>query len=160
VAKLKQLGVADKDIKTNSGGWSYPKYDSNYSTATYTLSLTITVGTDTLAQKVQDYLLTTSPSGTISPQANFSDQKRKQIEDQARDTASKDARKKAEQSAKNLGFKLAAVKTVNDGAGFDGIYPAAGYATDQKDAAGRSSLTIQPGENDLTYTVTVAYYIK
>lgn len=159
VAAIKKLGVADKDIKTNSDSWSYPAYESIGSTPVYTLRLTVTAGNEALAQKVQDYLVTTTPTGSVSPQATFSDKKRKELEDKARDEASKDARKKAEQSAKNLGFKLAAVKSVNDGSGF-GIYPATGYATDLKAEESRSSLSIQPGENDLSYTVTVIYYIK
>jgi len=161
VAKLKSLGVPDKGIKTNSDSWSYPVYGIDDQTSTYTLRLTVTVGSEELAQKAQDYLLTTSPEGTVSPQANFSDSKRKELENKARDEATKDARSKAEQSAKNLGFKLAAVKTVNDGAGFGGVYPMMGYAMDLKaEDSSRSSLTIQPGENDLSYTVTVTYYIK
>jgi uncharacterized protein YggE len=161
VAKLKSLGVPDKGIKTNAGERSsYPFYKSNTdSSLSYTLSITVTVNSESLAQKVQDYLVTTQPSGSVSPQANFSDQKRNALEDQARDAATKDARKKAEQSAKNLGFRLASVKTINDGAGFDGI-----YATDSKAALTApeqgSNLTIQPGENDLTYSVTVTYYIR
>lgn len=162
VAKLKELGVADKGIKTNSDSWSYPVYlDDTKSSATYSLRLTVTVNDEKLAQKVQDYLVTTTPSGTVTPQATFSKAKQKQLEDQARDAASKDARAKAEQSAKNLGFKLASVKTVNDDAGFGGIYPFYDKAAVTMEATdSRSSLTIQPGENDLSYTVTVTYFIR
>lgn len=163
VGKLKALGVSDSKIKTNSDSWYYPYYDDSSSMATtYTLRLTVTVTSQDLAQKVQDYLLTTSPTGAISPQANFSEAKRNELENQARDKASKDARSKADQSAKNLGFKISRVKSVNDGAGFGGpIYP---YAADSKALSSvdsvQPSLTVQPGENDLTYTVTVAYYIR
>jgi uncharacterized protein YggE len=163
VAELKKLGVPDKGIKVNSDSWSYPAImvEGNTSTPTYTLRLTITVGNESLAQKVQDYLLTTSPSGAVSPQPTFSDAKRKELEDKARVEASKDARTKAEQSAKNLGFKLAAVKSVNDGTGFGGIYPLYDKANSMSamDSV-QPTMTIQPGENDLTYTVTVTYYIK
>lgn len=161
VAQLKKIGVANKDIQTNSGNWSYPVYDgTDNKTPTYTLSLTITVNSDALAQKVQDYLVTTAPSGSVSPQATFSEAKRRQVEDQGRDEAAKDARKKAEQSAKNLGFRLAAVKVVNDGAGFGGPMPYAADKAMATDSANRSSLAIQPGENKLTYTVTVTYFIR
>jgi len=82
------------------------------------------------------------------------------LENQARDEATKDARAKADQSAKNLGFKVAAVKAVNDGSGFGGYpYPTIDYAEGLKADDSRSSLTIQPGENDLSYTVTVTYFI-
>ncbi len=162
VSALKKLGVPDKGIKTNSSSWSYPIYaNGTESDPTYTLQLTVTVGSDDLAQKVQDYLLGTSPSGTVTPQANFSENKRKELENEARGKASQDARKKAEQSAENLGFKLGAVKAVNDGSGFGISYPATGYGFDMKvEDSARASMTIQPGENELSYSVTVTYYIR
>ncbi len=162
VKKLKELGVKDKDIKTNSSGYDYPMYKSNDTNATYSLSLTVTIGSKDLAQKVQDYLVSTSPYGAVTPQAQFSDGKRTQLENQARDQATKDARSKAEQSAKNLGFSLGAVKTVDDGAGFGGIvYPMArGTMELQAADSVAKQITVQPGENDLNYTVTVTYFVR
>jgi uncharacterized protein len=160
VAKLKGIGVPDNKIKTNSSGYDYPVYskpEEGRSTPTYSLTLTVTVDTKELAQKVQDYLVTTTPSGAVSPQPQFSDKKRTELEAQARDQATKDARAKAEQSAKNLGFSLGAVKSVADGAGFGGVpYAGRGLETD----AVSPKLTVQPGENELTYMVTVAYFVK
>ena len=163
LAKLKELGVADKDIKTNAGSWSYPIFkDSSDAAPVYSLQITIAVASDELAQKVQDYLVASGAEGSISPQASFSDKKRKELEDKARDEASKDARSKAEKSALNLGFRIAAVKKVTDGSGFDSMYPLYDRATTTMDAASASSasLPVQPGENDLTYNVTVTYFIK
>lgn len=161
---LKKLGVADKDIKVNSDSWSYPVYDlrGGSQTSTYTLRLTITTGSEALTQKVQDYLVGTTPSGSISPQATFSEKKLKEVEAEGRDEATKDARAKAEQSANNLGFKLARVKTVQDGSGFNDIYlyGAEQKALDSGTSSRSPSLPVQPGENELTYTVTVTYYIK
>lgn len=160
VAKLKGLGVADNKIKTNSDGYDYPIYQSDEKTTpTYTLRLTVTVGERGLAQKVQNYLVSTSPTGAVSPQANFSDTKREELESQARDEATKKARAKAEQSAKTLGFSLGAVKTVQDGTGFGGAFPAMGRGA-ELDVAQDSKLQLQPGENDLTYSVTVTYFLK
>jgi uncharacterized protein len=160
VAKLKTLGVPDSKIKTNSSGYDYPVYskpEDGTSTPTYNLSLTIMVDTKELAQKVQDYLLTTTPSGAVSPQPQFSDKKRQELENQARDEATKDARAKAEQSAKNLGFSLGAVKAVADGAGFGGLpYVSRGLEVD----TASPKLTVQPGENELTYIVTVTYFVR
>lgn len=162
VTKLKELGVADNQIKTNTSGYDYGYYyDPDTKQTTYTLSLEITVTAREMAQKVQDYLVSTAPSGAVSPQANFSEAKRKELENKARDEATKDARAKAEQSAKNLGFKLGKVKSVTDGAGF-GIYPIyrgeVGLAPDSIDK--NTQLSIQPGENELNYSVTVVYYLK
>ena len=164
--KLKTLGVADKDIKTNSSGYDYNYfYDDSAKQATYTLMYTIKVSKTELSQKVQDYITTTSPLGEVSPQASFSDAKRKELENQARDKATKEARAKADQSAKNLGFKVSNVKSVTDGSGFGNIYQPYPFATASnaindmaKDSS--SSLVVQPGENKLQYSVSVVYFIR
>ncbi len=163
VAQLKTLGVADNKIKTDSSGYDFPVYyETTDKEATYTLQLTVTVDNHELAQKVQDYLITTTPSGAVSPQANFSDSKRKELENKARDEATKDARAKADQSAKNLGFKVGKVKSLSDGSGFGGIIPLGvePSLSVAKDTASSRELSIQPGENDLNYSVTVVYFIR
>src|SRR5215831_6730928 len=58
VKELKKLGVAGSKIKTSTSGYDYPVYYGDNNTAIYTLQLTITVGNLSLAQKVQDYLVT------------------------------------------------------------------------------------------------------
>ncbi len=159
--QLKVLGVADKDIKTSSSGYDYPVYYGSTDNLTYTLQLTVTTHDLASAQKVQDYLVTTAPMGTVTPQATFSDKKRTELETQARNNAAKDARAKADDMAKNLGFTVAKVKTISDDQGFDngGIRPLASGKAEATDVA-TPSLTVQPGENDLQYTVVVEYYIK
>lgn len=163
-AKLKSLGVDDSKIKTDSTGYDYPIYYDESNDATYDLDFTITVNDLSLAQKVQDYLLTTSPNGSVSPTADFSDSKRKQLENKARDEATKDARSKGERMAKNLGFKLGKVKTIDDSDGFGDVMPVMGMHRGMSAAedtqSGSSSLAVQPGENDLEYSVTVTYFIK
>jgi uncharacterized protein YggE len=158
VAKLKELGVPEQKIKVNSS--SYAKDPTlgrpGIEPERLSVGITVTVGDKELAQKVQDYLLTTNTTGTITPQPGFSDDKRRELEDQARDEATKDARRKADQMAKNLGFKVGAVKSVSVQPDYR-VLPMA-EATDSV-APGRS-LSILPGENDLTYTVTVSYYIR
>jgi uncharacterized protein len=170
VAKVKALGVPDSGIKTNAsdynqGGIYYaPQKPGGVDDSTsYTLQLTITLQKRDLAQKVQDYLTTTSPSGAVTPSNNFSDAKRKQLESQARDEATKDARAKADQSAKNLGFKLGKVKSVSDGTGFGMVQPlnkamSADGATSSPAVA--PSISVQPGQNPLDYSVSVEYYLQ
>lgn len=157
VAKLKELGVPDRKIETNTSGYRNYYDDEGQ---TYYAYLTVTVDKKELAQKVQDYLLTTGPSGSVSPLANFSKAKRKQLEDQGRDQATKDARAKADQSAANLGFKVGKVKSVKDQV--NEYFPA--YDTPEAGAAGADakvmSLPIQQGEDDLTYRVVVTYYVR
>lgn len=163
IAKLKALGVASNKIKSDASNYK-DYYEPD--TSTYTFNLTITVDDKTLAQKVQDYLLTTSPNGAITPEYTFTSSKQKQLESQGRDQAEKDARAKADQSAKNLGFKVKAVKSVQDGS-FEGVGGCGGRGicvrTDQlklQSSASDSSLTLQPGQNDLPYSVSVTYYIN
>lgn len=161
VAKLKALGVPSSKIKTDSSGYNgYPiYYDTTNTQAQYTLQLTVTINSDKQAQQVQDYLLTTSPTGSVSPRANFSDVLQKKLETQARDQATKEARAKADQSAKNLGFKVGEVKSIDDGNGFGGgIYPLAQSAGDSTSKSS-NELSVQPGENTLNYSVTVVYFI-
>ncbi len=163
VRKLKELGVSDNKIKINSDGYDYRNYsfDSDSDTFTYTLYPKIVINTRELAQKVQDYLVSTLPSGQISPQTGFSDTKQKELESKARDTATKDARKKADQSAENLGFKVSKVKSIEDSSNFGEIW-AYGATDASVVSAGEKSagLALQPGEDELTYTVKVVYYIK
>jgi len=169
-AGLKKLGVADSAIASNSSGYDGGgislddtirfQRPSPSDSSIYTLQITVTIGTRDLAQKVQDYLVTTAPTGSVSPQANFSDKKRKELESRARDEATKEARAKADQSARNLGFAIGPVKSVEDGTGF-GVFPLSksDYAEDSATTSDRG-LQIQPGENELSYSVAVTYYLR
>jgi uncharacterized protein YggE len=159
VEKLKDLGVAENDIKTSADNYKYYYSFDMPEGESYSLQLTVTINDEKLAQKVQDYLVSTRPKGSITPQSAFSDEKRKELESKARDEATKDARKKAEQMGENLGFRVGAVKAVSDNSGF-GVMPYAGrdIAVSDSDAP-EKSLNLNPGENELSYTVSVTYYI-
>lgn len=163
INKLKALGVADNKIKSNSSNYNYYYYyDDSSNQNTYSLQLSVTVGNKEMAQKVQDYLVTTTPTGNISPQANFSLKLQKKLESDARDEATKNARAKAEQTAKNLEFTIGKVKSISDGNG--GASPIfldyGSNALSGDSAAKEKSLAVQPGENDLPYSITVVYYVK
>ena len=163
IAKLKELGIKDADIKNNASGYSnsYSVEPASPERTTYNLSLTITVSDKDLAQKVQDYLITTNPQGQVTPQAGFSESKRKELENQARDEATKDARSKAEQIAKNTGAKLGKVQSIQDGGGFGQPIPALYEdSVARSSSATKQSIQIQPGENELNYAVSVSYYLK
>jgi uncharacterized protein YggE len=159
--QLKSLGVSDNDIKTNSNGYDYYYATANGNT-TYNLNIDITVNEAKLAQKVQDYLLTTSPTGTITPYVSFSKEKEQQLQDKARNKAEENARKQADQSAKTLGFKVGSVKSVKDG-DLGSIRPfyndIAVGASAARNESSAPHLQLQPGQNDLSYSVRVVYYI-
>jgi uncharacterized protein YggE len=164
VKKLEELGVGEAQIKSSVdgyGGHLTPESDEEY---TYTANLVVTVGSRDMAQKIQDYIATTGAQGSVTPQGMFSEAKRKELEAQARDEATKDARKKADQSAENLGFKLGRVKSVEDGAGFSSPVPVDSRAItlegrDMGTSASRAGLPVMPGENELSYSVTVTYFL-
>jgi len=162
IPKLKQLGVADKDITSNTGGnnWTY-FYDQSSRQYTYTLNLTVKATGREQAQKIQDYLVTTTPTGQISPYVTFSQAKQKQLEQQGRVEASKDARAKADEMAKNLGFKVAKIKSITDQDQYGGVFPMSDLKENRTSTgAADSSLSVQPGENEMTYTVEVVFYIR
>ncbi len=167
---LRKLGVADKKIKFDTSGFQNTSYypepkNSKPDQTIYNDSLTVTVGDKRLAQKVQDYLVSTSPTGSISPQAGFSENLKNRLEVRGRNQAAVDARAKADQSAKNLGFRIGAVKSVEDGsmdqnirpyAASDGASPISIETTKESSP----SLAVQSGENKLTYMVTVVFYLR
>ncbi|MDQ3094150.1 MAG: SIMPL domain-containing protein [bacterium] len=158
--KLKELGIEESKIKSSSDNYEKYYIAPTDGEPTHTLRLEARVANRELAQKAQDYLITTNLVGQISPQAGFSENKRKELESQAREQATNEARAKADQSAKNLGFSIGKVKSVSDGTGFGGIEPM--YARDSAatSEASPSSLQVMPGENELRYTVSVSYYLK
>jgi len=166
VAQLKNLGVASSDIQTDasnySGGVYLPVVSYENGNADYTLNITITIDNAALAQKVQNYLLTTNPTGQISPTVNFSTAEQNKLDNQARNIAEQNARANANQSAANLGFKIAAVKSVQDGSLGGVVYPVEmnnGATTGVAPTTSSSNLSLQPGKNTLTYSVSVTYYI-
>lgn len=163
IKELKKLGVASSKIKANSDGYNYPEFylDKDSGQNTYTLRLTIKTSGKELVQKVQDYLVTTAPLGQVSPQASFSTTARKSLEDKARDDAASNAREKADRTAKNLGFKIVRVKSIEDNNSYGGPTPLMSTMAAGEDAASsRSSLEVQPGENELIYSVKVVYFIR
>lgn len=162
-SKLKEFGVPESKIKTASGGGdsgmygpSAPKEEHGAGTS-YVLQLTVTVNDAKMAQKVQDYLIGTTPTGSVSPQATFSEAKRKELEDKGRVQALKDSKAKADRTASELGFRVDKVKTVHDGS-FSVFSGGSARGMDAAEST-KSSSSIHAGENELPYSVTVTYFI-
>ena len=171
VATLKNLGVQDDQIKNNASSYGSPDIyymDTASGKDQTTLSLTITVNDKKLAQKVQDYLLTTNPKGAITPNGSFSTAKQKELENKARGDAIKDARTKADQTASGLDTKIGKVLEVsegssNSGCGSAGIMcpVALGSSVSSSDEATKSkNLSIQLGKNEVTYSFTVTFALN
>ena len=171
IATLKNLGLKDSQIKNNAS--TYGSTDVYYiipveGKEQTTLGLTITVNDKKLAQKVQDYLLTTNPEGAITPIASFSTSKRKSLENKARGDAIKDARAKATQTATGLGAKLGKVLAISEGTNTRGcdvggvLCPIAleGSVSSSDDSSSSKSPIIQPGTDELTYSFTVSFSLE
>jgi uncharacterized protein YggE len=167
-SNLRILGVKNSAIKVDINLYNYNIYkDDPGNNAVATMALTIAITDKDLAQKVQDYLVTTSPSGSITPQISFSVAKQKVIETQARDESLIDAKSKAESSAKQLKVRLGRVAKVGN-ISSDSITPLAwmsdspiGATTNSTDSSNTSSsYTIQPGLNDYGFKVEVTYEIN
>lgn len=172
VATLKNLGVKDSQIKNNASNYGSTEVYYTDKTAgknETTLSLTITVNDKKIAQKIQDYLLTTSPEGNITPIASFSPAKRKELENKARGAAIKDARTKANQTVSGLGAKLGKVLEVSEGTNTGGcdiggvVCPVTlegSVSSSSTDATAKKSPSIQAGTDDLTYSFTATFSLE
>lgn len=169
VSKLKELGVADSSIKTDVNSYGYGiYYGSDINNTTTTLFLTVTVNDKALAQKIEDYLITTSASGSLTPQISFSTSKQKELENQARDEALKDARTKAESSAKQLEVKLGKATKISDVTSvgttpLPWLMSATGVISDssaKSPTSSSSSYTIQPGLQKYSFSVQVTYELN
>lgn len=166
VDDLKDLGASESSIKTNVSVYSGYYYSSN-DKIEGNLYVTITIVDDKdLAQKVQDYLVKTDSVGGIGPYISFSTEKQKQLEDDARAEAIKDARSKAETTTQGLGASLGKVVSIN----FNGDSPywplmydtygnEDGVSVSKGEDEETSSSSLQPGLNDYTFTITVRYAI-
>ncbi len=163
--KLKEIGVKDTEIKSNTN--SYDKYmpviAEGGTNPSVQLSYTITLSSKDTAQKVQDYFLGLNAKGQISPQATFSESKQKTLEASARDNAIADAKSKASKTAEQLGSKIGKVITISDDStgvnpcGRKGLCPVSMMSADE---SAKSSIPIQAGENEFTASVQVVYELR
>ncbi len=162
-AKLKELGVADEQIKSSTTGYDMYTYSDTANTSnTLQLQYTITLDNKELAQKVQDYLLSLKPKGQISPSATFSEKKRKELEEQVRAKAIDDAKAKAEKTAAQLGSKVGKAINISDGAGYGMPMPVAYGSVGTMEARldTSASVPVQEGQDKFRYSVSVEYELK
>lgn len=165
VSKLKELGASDNQIKTDVdvyGGYFgiEPLIDRPAGSKSKSASFRITCKIDNkdLAQKITDYLATSGAVGGITPQVQFKEATRKQIENDLRAAATKDAREKAEAQAKTLGVKLGKAIKVEDQEQGGVFLPYKAEASVARDLA--STPTIYPGTQPITFSVKVTFAIK
>lgn len=170
IAGLKKLGVTDAQIENNASRYGSPDIyyvapDAKEGEEQTSLSLTVTVTDKELAQKVQNYLLTTEPSGTITPYPSFSTAKQKELTEKVRAEALADARKKADTTANELSVKVGKVIEISEGSsggGCSGLYdcPVRDVASPSSGAEDGKTISVQPGTDEFTYSVTVVYELN
>ncbi|MCB9821063.1 SIMPL domain-containing protein [Candidatus Nomurabacteria bacterium] len=156
---LEELGIEDKDITVDASSYENWYTDEEEDIVRSNLYMQIVVDDKDKAQEVQDYLLTTSPAGSLTPTPGFSDSKQKELAAEARKLAIEDARTKADQSATELGLKVGKALTVEETENYGG-YPIAYATLDSASSSETKSLPIRTGEQDYTINVNVTYEVK
>jgi len=162
VAKLKELGFEEKNIATNVN--ANPGFEplSGRPNDKFTGVYNVTAKTQDkdLAQKALDYLVTTNPIYGVSPMSNFSDEKRKELESQARGRAIADAKAKADQTTSGLGLKTGRVVSISEPT-WGGPIPLGVAETKSRDMAQSNvAPVLLTGEQDVTYSIQVVFRFR
>lgn len=164
VVRLEELGVEERLITTSvttsqgyepATGRPISGYSAQYTVRAITYDKKV-------AQKVLEYIVTTSPLYGVSPQSTFRSETQKVLENKARAKAVADAKAKAESTAAGLDLKLGRVASISE-AQWDGPVPvlgSKGVAEDNTSSSTVTSPTLLTGEQDVTYTVTVVFGLK
>lgn len=155
---LKEIGVEDSDIKLDAS--SYESWYRDELTESYRsyFTFTVTAHSKEKAQEIQDYLLTTNPTGSITPTPSFSTEKQKELANQARSKAVEDARSSAQVSAQELGLEVDEVVSIKELQSTGGdVYPMPmEIAVDSTS----SYLPVATGEQDFSINVEVVFEVK
>ncbi len=159
---LQGLGVAKEDIKTQNYS-IYPIYDfqsgsqriTNYSVD---VSLTVSLTDFEKLNTVVDMATAAGANQVSGIQFKLSEEKERQIKEQARAEAIEDAKANAQELARLAGMKLGKVVNVIEDQGVGGPLPylAADAAMGRGGGAGAPT-NIEPGSTSYDYTVTISY---
>jgi len=173
LAKLKDLGIEEKDIKT-TGYYIEPRYvyTSSICSPTYCPPSRQTQDGYTVSHSVSVKIRKTEEAGTALTlvgdegatnisNISFTIDDPSQVMTEARDKAVEDAKMKAKELAKSLGVKLVRVIGYYDNSGDRNPVP---YKEFSLNAVGSASASVTPnipaGENKVTSNVTVTYEIR
>lgn len=156
---IKDLGVAAKDIKTSNYS-VYPQYNydggQNRITAyQVNASLNVTVREIDKANQVIDTATSKGANTVGGIQLTVDEDKRKQLLQQARELAVKEAKAKAVSLASAAGITLGKIVNVQESGGVSPIPMYAKSATGL--GGGEGDTQIQPGSTDITTSVTLFY---
>jgi hypothetical protein len=180
-AAIKQLGVDAKDIQTTNYNLT-PNYDNNPKPAAGNIRTQVMPGpgsqesldtrisgysaNSNLVIKVRDIAKANSVIDTATAQGvnqvggiSFDFADKTKLEDQARELAVAEAKKKAQQAAKIAGFTLG--KIINYQENFGGVTPMA-YTAKSEVADGRGTIPtqVEPGSSEVRVYVTLSYEVR
>jgi len=163
LAALKGLGIADEDIKTSMLSIS-PVYDYNSSSPRitgYQVTNVVSVHVRDINQVADVIDDSVAACATTVNGVAFDVADRAAAENQARDAAVKDARSHADALATAAGVSITGVASISENT-VSYPFPYYGVADASKGGAPGAPTVptpIQPGTQDITITVTVAYSI-
>jgi uncharacterized protein YggE len=158
VKALKELGLGDAGIQTQVSNYENYGINGPDGTFKYSVYMTLAVEDKDLAQKVQDYLVNSGAIGQVTPTSSFRNDTKKALRDEAISLAVEDAKRRAEQTAVNLGVKIVKVIKINEPEDTYDIYPISSYDSTIKSEG--SSLPINAGESEYPYSVKVVFEIR
>ena len=162
IAKLKELGIEEKDIKTQyfSAGPGYeiqifPAPRPNTNQLTTTLEITIRNFDNT--NEVLAALTQNGATNLYGPNLTISDSKLEEAKSKAREDAVKNARGKAEELAILSSRKLGKVVKIEEQGDF--AFPPPIIAQSESDLKQKASI-IEPGQNEITINLLVDFSLK
>ena len=165
INRLKEIGVDEKDIKTQaiSGSSGYEIQTQIYpqpprpNTNIFSTSLEITLRNFDLADEVLQVLTQNGATNLYGPNLTLDDTAQETAKSQARQKAVESARKKAEELAELSQRKLG--KTTNITEQGEPIYPTPIFAQSESDLKQRAS-QITPGQNEVVVSLSVEFELK
>lgn len=157
ITDLKNLGIAEKNIKTTNYSVT-PNYDftrgaQNISGYTVTQSLEISISPIDIANKAVDAATGDGANLVGGITFTFSDKTKKDLETKARTEAVKMAKEKAQSLASATGIKLGKIVDVQESNGFEPRPIMMAQSLEAKSA----DTQLQPGENSITINITLSY---
>ena len=163
VAKLKELGVDQKDIKTEyiSAGPGYETqtliYPPRPNTSQMTTTLEITIRNFDISDEVIAALTQNSATNVYGPNLTVADEDLESAKSKARENAVENAKQKAQELAKLSDRKLGKAVKISEQGDFG--YPIPILARGEADLRAQAS-QIQPGQNEVTINLQVDFELK
>ncbi|HKY73728.1 MAG TPA: SIMPL domain-containing protein [Patescibacteria group bacterium] len=161
-AELGKLGIEKKDIKTENYSL-YPNYDytAGQRILGYSVNASLSVSLTDFSKLNQAIDAATSVGANQIGGISFtlSDEKKKDVENQARKEAIQRAKEKAETLAGLAGMRLGKIVNITETPTFrGGPYPMMLDAAKEMGAGGIAAPTnVEPGSTTFTYAVTISY---